>query len=239
MKKITLLFTIIPLFSYSQISGIGPFKINKTTVSAIDSLAHEYHIKVKSKIINSYSLAKLSFLNKNKPDKIIILIADTLASDYSPGDDVFEQKNTQTFYINYLNISGIKAKNIILTFYNDTLVRYKSNMDDDFLKALIIKYGNPQTKTDENKIECENGYGATFEHTETTINSTWDTQMDDITATAIQVNWYDKTCDLVSLNEFTLEYKPVIDIIKNADSSLYNQRLREKENNKKSSLKDF
>ena len=110
------------------VKGIGSFKINKTTILSIDSLIQNYDAQ---EIPMQFDKTSINYI-----------IAPKI-------------KEHRVFKIIRTSVSNLTFEDIYLDFTNDTLYSLTiRKLPYEFLDAMILKYGEPETKTKYTKITC-------------------------------------------------------------------------------------
>lgn len=168
MNKIKLLFFVFitlflnhTSFSQSSIDGIGIFKIDKTNIKVIDSLANNgYNLKTCNDL---FSCSKYRITGMNIYEKVNDSINPELSLPMI--------KENRTFIIAEYNVAGIKITHLELNFYNDILFEIKTTGDLQLQIALKEKY-NSTLKTDKKEISCRSIYGELKEE-EVTYTTTY------------------------------------------------------------------
>lgn len=213
--------TINPLHSYlliifllattninAQLSGIGIFKINKTTTDIIDTInvsIKDFYATVdvnKEPTIRMGNVNPVDFMGN---DVVIKELKKDLNNRYTVSE-AFLLNSVRVFYIGYYNVSSIPITDLYLTFFNDTLIQFKCNYTDQFAEALTLKYGKPIIKSKQKEIVCQNGFGAIARHTEYSEYPNWNTKIKNISAKGMHLLWYSSEgCKPMFLNEFVLK----------------------------------
>lgn len=134
--------------SWSQkIDGVGPFKINKTTVADLMAIA-------KSK---GYRVSKITTRDEGLEDKapgLYQLIANRTDPDDSPGFCSF-CPTSKVYWLPLIRIAGIDVANIYLIFSNNVLVHFTSDSSVFLTEALNTKYGNAPVKMEDGIAVCD------------------------------------------------------------------------------------
>ncbi len=165
---------LISFFSYSQqINGIGPFKINSSTTSLIDSLRNEIYFTE-------------LFFSDNVDDK-----------NYY---DLPKIKEHRKFKIDKMAIASMNFGDIELDFLNDTLYQIVINtLPDNFDENMKIKYGQPSVSSETKKITCTSSISS-YEREEKTYTSTY--RKDKIEASSVFSIYYNNECEKKFFNFF-------------------------------------
>ncbi len=157
MNTIKIIFLIIVTtlglnyngFSQSKIDGIGIFKIDKTTISVIDSLVNQgYQLKTCNDMLgcSSYKITGMTIAekigNKMKPETNFPLIPEN-----------------RIFAIGEYNVAGIEITNLELRFYKDTLYQIKSVVGDLELQTALQEKYEETVEVDKKEILCSSVYG--------------------------------------------------------------------------------
>lgn len=167
MNKIKLFFiTLIMIFfdksySQSQIKGIGDFKIDKTNIRIIDSLANNGYGLSTCK--DTYDCSEYSTSGMN----IYEMVNDTIESD---GSLPFF-KEYRKFVIAEYNIAGIKMTGVNLSFYNNILFDITIKGDSELSEALKEKYKGVLSAK-KNQVICTSRFGE-YKETETEYKTTY------------------------------------------------------------------
>lgn len=128
MKKLLLILLLSPIISFAQekIDGIGAYKINKSIVSALDTMGIA--------------------------DGLTEVIIDS--SDEYNFDAPFYSKH-KIFKLAQIYFPSFTLKDITLEYYNDTLFSiYIHDYDKEFEDILTAKYGDPKVVTKSKGINC-------------------------------------------------------------------------------------
>lgn len=204
MKKIfTVILIIISLPGFAQeqkIEGIGQFKISKSTISIIDDLASQMGVKIKS-ISESVSLSNAKINNERY---IFKLIKDSTRSDFLQPSYSTSCPDFAVYAIFEIAISSFFFDNVYLTFYQDTLISFKSDHVENLDQALAVKFGKPELFDDEKDITCVYTYtGATIKKKEMNLKQTWKNEY--IEAVVSDWQFYTSDCQLHIISGFSVE----------------------------------
>lgn len=230
MKKITLLF-LIPFavflnqksFSQAKINGISIFKIDKTNIKIIDSLANNgYSLKTCKDL---YSCSKYNISGMN----IYEMVNDTIKPDMS----LPMIKENRTFVIGEYTIAGIKITNLELNFYNDILFEIKAKGDLELQSALKEKY-NGTLKADKKEIACRSIYGD-FKEEEVTYTTTY-REDEKIKAYSVFKVYFDDKCKKNSLNYTLITNFKTEEIVYTKNREVSKKILEKKQQQKKAEL---
>ena len=227
---------------WAQISGIGVFKIDKTTTKIIDSICAANGIEKKvittdlsSEVTKQMEdeaklLGTVKYIYELKKDSFDLEAADFHSKSF---------KNVRTFYINYQSVSGIDISNIYLTFYRDTLIEFSCPGSIGFIEALNKKYGVPKLLNSRKKtITCQNGFGATFKYEEIYSFSEWKIAKSPIIATEfVTITYPDCKADIYY--NFSLSDERKISPINDYEKKLSDKKELEKKKIEDAKLKDF
>ena len=142
----------------------------------------------------------------------------------------------------YEPIEGYYLKRMNLYFYKEQLYEIEINSNDggdtNIDDALTIKYGEPQTKTTNEPLVFQNGFGATFTKTETTTKKEWKTNTPFIKCTYYHALSYTAVKEKIlpySSKSFNLVDTKIQEIVLNESEKKRNHRIQE-ENEKKKKL---
>lgn len=154
MKKIVLgIFILLGFYSNAQdvkaqIEGISIFKIDKTNIKIIDSLANNgYNLKTCK---DTYDCSKYKISGMN----IYEMINDTI----QPDSQLPLFKEYRKFIIAQYTVAGIEITEMQLSFYNDVLFSINISGDLRLSMALKEKY-NGEIKVDKNEVTCTSRLG--------------------------------------------------------------------------------
>ena len=101
-------------------------------------------------------------------------------------------------------IADIEIPEIELTFFNDTLIKLKSNYTTKMSEALAYKYGKPETSNTSKKVSCVYKMtGNTVEMEEWSLTEDWTNE--NIKASGTMAKYYDDNCKDKFLTYFILE----------------------------------
>ncbi len=188
-------------FSQEQkIEGIGQFKISKTPISYLNDLASQMGVEIKQISDNG----KLYDIEKRSTSFIIQLIKDPSKTGFSEIIYSTDCPQYSVFLVSGLTISTFTFNNVYLTFYRDTLIRFKSDYVEKLDEALTIKYGKPELFDDEKDITCVYTYtGATIKKKEMNLKQTWKNEFIE----AVISNWqfYTSDCKEHIVSDFSVE----------------------------------
>lgn len=167
MNKIKLFLTTLififcsKIYSQSQIKGIGNFKIDKTNIKIIDSLANSgYNL---STCGDSYDCSEYYATGMN----IYEMINDSI--NPSVGLPMF--KEYRKFVIGVYYIADIKMTGISLGFYNNILFDISVHGDSELSEALKEKYKGVLS-VKEKQVSCKSRFGE-YKETETEYKTTY------------------------------------------------------------------
>ncbi len=230
MKKITVLFLVAitvflyqKSFSQAKIDGLSIFKIDKTNIKIIDSLANNgYNLKT-CKDLYSCSKYKVSGMN------IYEMVNDTIKPDMS----LPMIKENRTFVIGEYAVAGIKIKNLELNFYNDILFEIKSTGDLELQTALKEKY-NGTLKAEKKEIACRSIYGE-FKEEEVTYTTTHRDD-DKIKAYSVLKIYFDDKCKKNNLNYTLITNIKTAEIVNTKNREVSKKILEKKQQQKKAEL---
>ena len=188
-----------------KIKGIGDIILNQTTISALPAIlqteikdmdnnnSNDYFIKYRYSIIDKESKA---VENKNS-DK-----------EYKYSFKIMSEENFIPGYrfvrVTKYTIADIEIPEIELTFFNDTLIKLKSNYTTKMSEALAYKYGKPETSNTSKKVSCVYKMtGNTVEMEEWSLTEDWTNE--NIKASGTMAKYYDDKCKDKFLTYFILE----------------------------------
>lgn len=125
-----------------KIEGIGPFRINVTTVADFQQTAKDSHNKIGTidhDETPAYNVSEI-LLNRKNPD------------DMHP--DASYCPDGRVFYVERFKVAGITLKRLYLTFYKDRLVYLTCIPEKTIANALKLKYGEAVEETDDGYRYC-------------------------------------------------------------------------------------
>ncbi|MFZ4569756.1 MAG: hypothetical protein ACOYM0_01345 [Bacteroidales bacterium] len=223
MKKILLvsIVTILGLSLLAQnqnIEGIGIFKISKTTISIIKDLSEELNVSIKQ-ANSSEDLYKAG----RRGNPYILQISPNDQKDFlSPAHST--KCNDFTIYsISSYVISTFEFKEIYLTFYHDTLVKFQSKYPEKLGDALRVKFGKPTEESKEKEITCTYTYtGAETKHKEIDIKHIW--KNENITAQVYFWQYYTSDCEKHFVSGFYVEDNIHIKLLDECEKRIKEQK---------------
>lgn len=209
-----LLFFSTALFGQNKIEGIGQFKLKKTSIAFLDSLAKEKYF-----------------------DKFVEISPDT-ADKYNSSPYAHLCKDARVFYIPEIKISEIKMKEMYLTFYKDTLISINTDWSEEIVEALELKYGSGELKKKDKEVKCTlNSTGETVTYTETMFYQYWENG--NIKCTAALGDYHDSNCEKQTLSYIEISVENKMSKIIDCDNK-EKRRISNKINSeKKKQLDDF
>ncbi|MGC4023044.1 MAG: hypothetical protein QM734_14415 [Cyclobacteriaceae bacterium] len=144
MKEILILSLIsIQSFAQLKIDGLDKFKINKTTVGFIDSLAKDNNLK----IVKSYSSHRLYIATQGQMDDMIIEISYDTINEQSNDPYSHSCKYSRVFFLPRAQILGAEVEGLYLIFYRNRLIKMIVHDRNKLVGGLIAKYGEPSVKS--------------------------------------------------------------------------------------------
>ena len=188
MKKILLIISIFPIVALAQVQiidnpnykpisvqGIGPFKIDQSTTSIIDSISKAGKVKVQETVS---PLGNIPGIMGRINSIVSIYELEKNPGDSNSDMHAMSQKDVRVFYLNYYNAGDVKINNIYLKFYRDTLMEFACNPLPSTDSSLTIsvafrkKYGEPGSITTMKKaVVCQSVKGASLNHYEESFTS--------------------------------------------------------------------
>lgn len=228
MKKIiTIIFLTFSILSFGQskIEGIGKFKIKQLTVSSLNSLIKDEGLTKKT-----VSSSKEYFGLLRQKEVIAEVFPDTIKSYNSPPSSSYCH-DTRVFLIPEIEISKIKLNEIILTFYNDTLVKINTKYGAEIVDALTIKYGEPYVTKRENIDECTDPLEGKVSKPSKIFYQEW--KNEDITCTAALGYYFNDKCENTIISYLNISLQNIDLKIRGCDTQeLQNIKKRQKEGRK-------
>lgn len=121
----TLAFLLITLAASAQskIEGVGPFKINKTTLAQLPQLAQELGVKFEEVL----------------PDTAEAIQSGQVGRHFAEGSFC---SYTKVYTSRLINLAGLDFKNVYLTFYKGNLISFRSLGTPEIERAFTEKYGS-------------------------------------------------------------------------------------------------
>lgn len=212
MKNIiTIIFslTFLTVFSQEQkIEGIGQFKISKTTINIINELANQMNVK----IIEISNDVPLDNAKKNRERYIFQLIKDSSWSEFMQIPYSTNCPGFSVYTVSEIAISSFFFDNVYLTFYQDTLISFKSDHVENLDQALAVKFGKPELFDDEKDINCVYTYtGATIKKKEMNLKQTWENHP--IEAIISDWQFYTSDCEIHIISGFSVENTDLMSLL--------------------------
>jgi hypothetical protein len=227
-----LLMIASSLFAQNKIEGFGKFKIQKTTISYLDTIVKEQKLdKVKMTSFDDYM--KLRY----KKDKIAEVFSDTI-NRYNSPPYAHSCPNARVFYIPKIAIADITFSDTYLTFFNEILVDIKTDYTSEIVEALELKYGKPAIDKKEKEVQCTLKLtGSNLTYTETMYYQKWENG--EIECTAAIGDYRDSKCEKKTLSYIIIGLSDKKKEIVECDIAV-NERVENKQKNeKKKQLSDF
>lgn len=221
-----LVFISVNCMGQSKISGIGPFKINNTTISIIDSLSRE--LGPFEKVNDGVKGVSMSHFEA----------IYNFEKTYGSPAGASACSKVRVFCLEQIIISGITFKQVDLVFYNDTLKQFMSSFGKEISEAIKTKYGEPKMDKKEKKITCINkATGNQYQEEEYSLSLTW--QGNNVVAQGGYDKYFDNDCKEHYISWFEVEEKGISAKIKKcgADSEAENEKKVNEA--KKKSLEDL
>ena len=243
MKKIFVALMLISFFAFSQdtpqLEGIGKFKINKTTISIVNDLSKELRVSLKK--INS---SQQEFDEDRNDDHyignyILELIRDTINQYESPAYSS-NCPNVKVFKIRSYEIAGIKIEKIYLHFYNDILIEFECENNDQLREAMRLKYGKSKLDFKEKEIKCtytSNGNQITYKEISST--ESWYNSDTTVTGTCLLNVYYSEKCEKSTINILSISNYKFSKTIYDCDKANREATEARKNAQKKSKLSEF
>ena len=221
---VILLFSECFVYAQSAIEGVGKFKIGQTTGLIIEELRKE--LKVKHIVQLTTASGEESF--KNETGKIALLLPDTVNKHKGP-DDASQCPECRVYLVNSYTIAGIDFKNILLFFYNDTLMRFESEGSKEIFEAVCLKYGKGHTDTTKKESNCT--------YKERIITTTW--KSNNILCEDFLYKFFDFKCNGTSSRNFWIVDEKKQRIVRNCEQSVIYRVNERNAAEKKKKLSDF
>ncbi|HEU4473018.1 MAG TPA: hypothetical protein VFR58_18130 [Flavisolibacter sp.] len=221
----------------SQIQGLGPMKLGISTVSMIDSIAKANDVD----IVESGSGKRLSATKYKDYMKIFFLRKEEIKKgefdwqDYQYSID----PNVKTYFINKIDISGVRLSSVYLKFNNGVLYYITCDATKELTEALDAKYGQGSVRSKENDVTCRSNIAGEYKLTETTFTTSWATTAPRFSAEYILKKYYDTKCEAQYLSYFTLKDELIVKQVSSVENSLKDAEEKQAEARKKEALKDF
>ena len=199
--------------SYCQLpSGLGPFKIDQTTISIIDSLKN-----------SSVAIEEIPYSG------------DPESKDYYKSPKI---KDRKSFSVYGMNIANMRFGNITLDFWKDTLYSIDILQTPiDFYETMKLKYGNPITKTSKKKITCTSKLVGDYDLEEVTYVSTF--RDGKILIQTMIGTYYNDDCEKKYLDTFLAIDQKKSDYINKLENKQEDTNKANSEKAKKEKLKDL
>lgn len=234
MKYLLFVALALPVLSMGQnkMEGIGQFKINITTIQDIGQFAKGLGIEVKTSnqildfTSDGTSTGKIMFVISNQEDEF-------LNSPFAP---VLEKE--KVLFMDVLNVSGIKMREVYMRFWNDTLYKIETEGSDELSEALKLKYGNPFVEKKEKPIQCRSGAGVQYNEKAVTYTSRWP-GTNGIQGIAVLGKNFDSKCKARMFSTFTILDSSKSVKINKLEVQYLAQKKNEDDKVKKTKLKDF
>lgn len=204
MQKFLLLgFLLTQLQLDAQITGIGPFQINKASYKIVDSIAVSGKIKVQK--AKGTRHIPYSVTGARKLTTIVILVPDSVDREKNTTDHTYWVPGVRSVYINYLKVEGQELKDIYLLFYQDVLISLTSEGSKDLEDHFKSKYGTPKVTHSSSSERCDNKDGTSSYVEEQSEWSEWDTRNRYIAAKMNFLIWYNTDCHKEYSRSFYLQ----------------------------------
>lgn len=153
LRLLLIAIFLMPVIGSSQSEspvGIGKFKIGQSLASTlIGELEKELNIKV---VKESSSLMLFEFKNKTLDNYILELAYDSIKNT-APLEYNY-CKGVKKYYLKKYSVANIPLKDIRLTFYNDTLIKFESDGSIQLKDALKVKYSGGKIKENKTRNSC-------------------------------------------------------------------------------------
>jgi hypothetical protein len=235
MQKIILtllVFISFNSFGQNRIEGIGKFKLKKTSVTYLDTLAKEQGLDREK--INTF---KEYYNLRRETNKLAEIFVDTVERYNSPSYSHY-CKDARVFYIPKMKISEIELSNTYLTFYKDTLVEINTDYEREITEAFELKYGKAEIEKKEKEIKCTLKLsGAEISYTEIMYYQYWNNG--NIRCTAALGDYYNSKCEKQSISYISLSVEKMTTKIRECDDKEEDRIKKKNDSEKKKKLDDF
>jgi hypothetical protein len=220
------------ILSQDRIEGLGKFKLNKTTVSFIDTFTIENKLTKKT----AHSFEETYSIQRNG-NIICELFPDTIKTYMSPSYTHFCE-NTRTFFIPKFTISEIPISNTYLIFYNDTLISIKTDYSSAITEAFELKYGKSKLEVKEKEVNCTLKLtGAPLTFTEKMFYQNWENGK--IKCVAAIGDYRDSKCEKQTLSYINFSVDNIEEKIRECDDVKKAIIKSKQDNEKKKKLDGF
>jgi hypothetical protein len=208
-----------PIKKQSPVEGIGVFKIKKTSINIIDSIKSSgYNLVKVSKFGDQYDYI-------GKRNVICELIPDT-TEEYSSLSDANLCSKSRVFYIPEMEISGITLNELILTFFNGTLIKIKCDYSSELFKAFELKYGSSTSSQVNQTYKCI-VFGNIIKYPEVTYLDKWFNK--DIEVLFYIGSYRDSKCNKQSVSFVSISSEPLVSELEKCNDLFKNKIRKRKE----------
>lgn len=236
MRYFLLLITVLAsgfCFGQEKIEGIGKFKIGKTSIEVIRELETELSASIETiNTINDrrvYSPGQSAAIYQVLPNRDQPLMSAIHASFCA---------TVKVYLIPNYTISGIKIKNMYLSFENDVLQVLTIDSSTEIDEALTSKYGEPALNVDKKTVNCVYKLtGATVPYEDVTYRKKWINGT--IEAESTLMKYYNSECKVNYINYLTVQDTRSATAMLKCSNAERDQLRDAKKEEKKKSLKDF
>jgi hypothetical protein len=235
MKKLLFILIFLPAFCLCQnkLDGIGPFRINVTTVAQFEQFVTniKQEIKVSDNLVDMYR-------GTTGETSTILLLIQNKQSPVRSNPFASKLPDEKVYFINHYEVAGIPLEKIYLRFWKDTLYSFECISSPDLSEAMELKYGKAKTNIKEKEINCRSALGVEFKEKEITSISTW-ANIQEIEAQNIISKYFDSKCKANYLNSFSIYNIPKVVLVRLAGIEFEKTEKQLKTEETKSKLKDF
>ncbi len=123
LSILALLQITLAVSAQNKVEGIGPFKINKTTVAQLPQIAQDLGVKFEEVL----------------PDTAEAIQSGKVGQRVSEGSFCSDAK---VYTARSITLAGVDFKNVYLTFYKGSLISFRSFGTPEIEQALTEKYGS-------------------------------------------------------------------------------------------------
>ena len=229
---ISFLLLSIRSFGQNKIEGIGKFKIKKTSVAYLDTLAKEQELDRETiSTFDDY------FKMRYKTNKLAEVFPDTVDTYKSPSYAHY-CKDARVFYIPKMKISEIELKDTYLTFYKDTLIQINTDYSSEVTEAFELKYGKAEIEKKEKEVKCTlKMTGTDVTYTETMYYQYWENGS--IKCIAAIGDYRNSKCEKTTLSYISISTEKVNEKIRDCDTKERDRLDSKKKAEKKKQLDNF
>jgi hypothetical protein len=155
MKTLLFALLLLPVLCYAQakktvsaprrqtpsMSGLGPFKIGKTSVADVAALCRSSGISLQE----SYSLHKT---RESGDSTVAFVVPYESEDDYADASSLSSPcPNVTVIHFPRFTVASIEVQELTLRFYNKLLVEVSTLSPGELAEAFTLKYGPPVTSS--------------------------------------------------------------------------------------------